>query len=77
MLWWSSDEQDCDLSPMWLCTLTCMCVSLCPCASLLTGVCKDVHFHGFTVDYAIPTAVNGLITEINKENYILSLQTLL
>lgn len=31
--------------------------------------CKDVHFQGFSVDYAIPTAINGVITAIDTTNY--------
>ena len=31
--------------------------------------CKDVHFNDITIDYEIPTAINGTITEIDTTNY--------
>ena len=39
---------------------------------MLLNNCKDVHFNDFTIDYAIPTAVNGEITAIDKSDYTIT-----
>ncbi len=35
---------------------------------------KDIHFNDIVIDYQIPTAINGLITDINKDKLTVTVQ---